>query len=87
MKQLDVWKRPGYERRFYKIEFRIGRHNADGSGLSQLTQNRLVGVQEEFDLDLIEIFTIQPKVDGRYLTLQTLNGVFAVEVNEIFVYI
>ena len=87
MKQIEVWKRPAFQYRFAKIEIRIGNHDANGNGLTQLIQNRVVGFQDEFDSDLIEIFTIKTRVDGRYLTLQKINGTYPVEVNELFVYV
>ena len=72
--------------RFANVELRIGNHNQSGKGAVHLTENPLVGCHVGGDLDPEPaIFVLDKPADGRYLTLQIVDGTY-LDVGELTVY-
>ena len=70
---MTVFKRPDeYWTQFGTVELRIGNVDMSGSGLVRFTENEWIANSGPVS-DVVElVFALQPPVEGRFLTLQTL---------------
>ena len=71
--EVTVFKRPDeYWTQFDTVELRIGNVDMAGSGLVRFIENECIANSGPVS-DVVElVFTLQPPVEGRFLTLQTL---------------
>ena len=73
MRKRTISTHPDVVKRFAKVELRVGNADESDKDRSQFTENPLVSTYPDPSTELDAIFDIPTPVDGRYLTLQTLN--------------
>ena len=81
---MRVIKRAAYILRFYSVELRIGDSSETGTGQVQLTKNPVAGISGAASTDPEFAYILDPKLNGRYLTLQKVSNNY-LSITEVYI--
>ena len=69
---------------FHFVEVRIGNTDMTGTGNTQMMENHVAGNSGAASSPSEYVYVVEPPLDGRYLTLQNVEGVNYLSVDEIY---